>query len=75
MNPSPFSARQVLPGPGQPLRGERIRVRSRVRPGQRGALAADEPAPMVPPVLPLLLWRMLRVFGKPLRPKVEERAA
>jgi len=26
-------------------------------------------------ILPLLLWRMLQVFGKPLRPKLEERAA
>jgi phosphatidylglycerol---prolipoprotein diacylglyceryl transferase len=26
-------------------------------------------------VLPLLLWRMLRVFGKPLLPKLKERAA
>jgi hypothetical protein len=26
-------------------------------------------------ILPLLLWRMLRVFGKPLRPKLERRVA
>ena len=26
-------------------------------------------------ILPLLFWRMLRVFGKPLRPKVEGRVA
>jgi hypothetical protein len=50
MNPSPFSARQVLPGSGQLLRGYRIPLRFGVEfvRGHEGALAGDEPSAMVP---------------------------
>jgi hypothetical protein len=76
MNPSRFSARQALPRPGQPLRGDCIPIRRRIRPGQPGVLAGDEQTQwFLIMILPLLFWRMLRVFGKPLRQKLEEIAA
>jgi TRAP-type C4-dicarboxylate transport system permease small subunit len=77
MNPSPFSSRPVLPGMGQRRRGgpHSTSASNYVRGHEVLWLGMGRPYWFLLVIFPLLLWRTLRVFGKPLRHKLEERAA
>jgi len=77
MNPSPFSFQPVLPGTGQRRRGgpHSTSASNYVRGHEVPWLGMRRPYWFLLVIFPLLLWRTLRVFGKPLRPKLEERAA
>ena len=64
MNPSPFSSRQALPDdPGHPRRGHDV------------LLGMSRPEWLLLPIPPLLVGRIQRVSGKPLRPTLEGEAA
>lgn len=64
MNPSPFSSRQALPDdPGHPRRGHDV------------LLGMSRPEWLLLSIPPLLVGRIQRVSGKPLRPTLEGKAA
>jgi hypothetical protein len=64
MNLSPFSSRHVLlDDPGHPRRGHDV------------LLGKSRPEWFLPPIPPLLVRRIQRVSGKPLRPTLKGKAA